>query len=194
MHLFYYPEKDLPNNLIHSIRLQLSLKAKNYPEKLRPLIPQLLRCFQTVIFLLAVPGYGWLRLRKGVYMCISLCVCVPGGVGWRGWSPKAIHVHLAAHLHYGDLSGVAHIWFLLEKKAKMGVVWNFCGKRGDGCFVLVCVCVCACLRGGLRSGLCLLEVFLCVWRDLNTVIYFTSPKQIMQDIATQAEDWCRRWI
>lgn len=30
--------------------------------------------------------------------------------------------------------------------------------------------------------------FLCVWRDLNTVIYFTSPKQIRQDISTQAED------
>lgn len=30
--------------------------------------------------------------------------------------------------------------------------------------------------------------FLCVWRDLNTVIYFTSPKQIRQDISTQAEN------
>lgn len=40
--------------------------------------------------------------------------------------------------------------------------------------------------GLLRLGLCLSEFFLCVWRDLNTVIYFTSPKQIRQDISTQA--------
>lgn len=52
--------------------------------------------------------------------------------------------------------------------------------------------------GLLRSGWAFWRVFffffLCVWRDLSTVIYFTSPKQIRQDVSTQAENWWWRWV
>lgn len=109
-------------------------------------------------------------------------------------SPEAIHVHLAAHLPYGDLRTSAHIWFQLQNPNQGKCYGASLWERGDG-WMYVCV-----WGGGgfgegtrevgglLRSGLCLSEVFLCVWRDLNTVIYFTSPKQIRQAISTQAEN------
>lgn len=54
-----------------------------------------------------------------------------------------------------------------------------------GVSVYVCVCV---FERGVEVGVVPFGGFLCEWRDLNTVIYFTSPKQIRQDISTQAED------
>lgn len=138
-------------------------------------------------------GYGWLRLRNDV--CVHVCM----GGGWRMWSPEAIHVHLAAHLPCGDLSSTTHIWFKLKNiPTRENVTEPLCGKGGDG-WMWEWEGVVGRRKGrgkggSLRSGLWLLEVFLCVWRDLNTVIYFTSPKQIRQDISTQAENWRWRWV
>lgn len=96
------------------IRVQTSLKAKNFPEKLPPFDPSAALMLSNSYF---PPRHVWLWLfeieERGV------CVCVWGG-GWRFWSPEAIHVHLAAHLPYGDLSSAAHIWFQLKKAQNQG--------------------------------------------------------------------------
>lgn len=75
------------------------------------------------------PRHAWLWLIEIEEGCV--CVCVWKG-GWWIWSPEAIHVHLAAHLPYGDLSRTAHIWFQL-KNPNMGKCYGpSLWEMGDG--------------------------------------------------------------
>lgn len=136
-------------------------------KKTFPLIPQLFKSFQTGILLLSMPSNCWWD-REGVW----------GGV----WSPPAIHVHLGAHLPYGDLEDAAHMWFQLSSQPRK----CSCTSVGTGGWEWGRGCTHAGRWMWLRWGIVFSSLPMCMETPQQGHLFFTSQRQIRQKISSGA--------